>query len=302
MPGRYNRRRSTRSRRTAKRRSTKSIAWKKPTAQNQKVQIFSLQKQVNTLHKKTSNVFQWTKFDYPFLQQDLLPPIARTTEDTEAFNVYSLTQPNNWEEIFSTGETVIQQKAAWITNLRIEGYFTPKNSTTPLTQKWINVWLVTLRRESAAQVLNQTNNLVTTANDNGLNAQKQGEFYYTRNSSGPFSSMPLLNPRVFKIHQHRRFSIGNITQEEMQDPGEDVPVVDWNLMTQRIKMNARMNMKLATQTGIHGVAETWKDMNQYQVPQTSRIFLITHVGGYANDGDNGVNFAPHITFTVKTVR
>jgi len=295
------RRRRARSTRKAGRNTTRSIAWKKPTAQTQKKQIYSLQKQVITLRKRTDYAYQWTKFNYPIIEQDLLPPIARSTEGTEAFNVFSLVQPNNWTEIFSTNEVVIQQKAAILTNLRFEAYFTPKNSTTPLTQKWVSVWLVSLQKEAAAQTLNQTNNLTTTANNNGLNAQKQGEFFFTRSSDGPFSSMPLLNPRVFKIHQHRRFSIGSIVQEEME-PEVDVAVVDYRLATKRVLMNQPLNRKIATQTGINGVAETWKDMNQFQVEQTDRLFIITHCGGYATDGDNGVNMAPHVTFTVKTLR
>ncbi len=273
---------------------------KKPTANNQKKQLMTLQRQVTNLKRKTGNVYQYTKFDYSIPTEDLLPPITRSTEDTEAFNVFSLVQPNSWEEIFSTNETVVQQKECVITNLRIEAWFTPKNSTTPLTQKWVTVWLVSLKKEAAAQCLNQTNNLTTTENNNGLNAQKQGEFYFTRNSNGPFSSMPLLNPKVFKIHQTRRFSLGNIMQEEAGD--EDVAVVDYRLSSKRIQMNQRLNTKLATQTGIHGIAETWKDLNQFQVEQTDRLYLITHVGGYSEDTDNGVNIAPHVTFSVRTVR
>ena len=272
----------------------------KATPQNQKRQIMNLQRQVTSINRKVKDVYQYTKFDQPITVVNLLPPIVRSTEDTEAFNVFPLMEPNSWQEIFSTNETVIQQKECLVTNVNISAWFTPKNSLTPLSQKWVTVWLVSLKKEAAAQTLNQTNNLTTTENDNGLNAQKQGEFYFTRNSNGPFSSMPLLNPKVFKIHQHRRFTIGNIMQDEQGD--EDVAVVDYRLSNKRIQMNQRLNTTIATQTGIHGVAETWKDLNQFQVEQTDRLYIITHVGGYAEDGDNGVNFAPHVSFTVRTVR
>lgn len=301
--------RTRRSRGPARRRSGKGrpklkvIAWKKPTAQNQKKQIYTLQKQVNTLKKKTANVFQYTKFDVPFPATNLLPPVQRSTEDEDAFNVFSLMKPNNWEEIFSTNDTVTSQKEATITNVRIEAYFTPKNSLTTLTQKWINVWLVSLHKEAAAQCLNQTSNLKTDTATEGLNAQKQGEFYFTRNSNGPFSSMPLLNPKVFKIHQHRKFMIANIIQEEGNvDPDQDVAVVDYELVTKRMVMTQRLGTKLATQTGSVSQIANWKSLNEFNVEQTDRLYLITHVGGYGNDGDNGVNIAPHITFTVKTVR
>lgn len=301
--------RTRRSRAPARRRSGKGrpklkvIAWKKPTAQNQKKQIYTLQKQVNTLKKKTANVFQYTKFDVPFPATDLLPPVERSAEDEDAFNVFSLMKPNNWQEIFSTNDTVTSQKEATVTNIRIEAYFTPKNSLTTLTQKWINVWLVSLHKEAAAQCLNQTSNLKTDTATEGLNAQKQGEFYFTRNSNGPFSSMPLLNPKVFKIHQHRKFMIANIVQEEGNvDPDQDVAVVDYELVTKRMVMTQRLGTKLATQTGSVSTIANWKSLNEFNVEQTDRLYLITHIGGYANDGDNGVNIAPHITFTVKTVR
>ncbi len=302
-PYRYGRARRARATRASGRGKVRSIAWKKPTAMNQKKQIYTLQKQVNTLRRKTASAFQYTKFDVPFLTTNLLPPVARTTEDTDAFNVFSIMTPNLWTEIFSTNETVTQQKEATVTFCRIEAYFTPKNSTTALTQKWVNVWLVSLQKEAAAQCLNQTGNLKTQADDEGLNAQKQGEFYFTRNSNGPFSSMPLLNPKVFKIYQHRRFMLANIMQEEAQSVAEDdVAVVDYHLATKRIQMNQRLGTKLATQTGSVSDIKNWKDLNEFNIEQTDRLYLITHVGGYADDGDNGVNIAPHITFTVKTVR
>lgn len=301
MPQNTGYRSRTRSKRRSRRRQTqKNLAMAKATPQNQKRQIMNLQRQVTSINRKVKDVYQYTKFDQPITVVNLLPPIVRSTEDTEAFNVFPLMEPNSWQEIFSTNETVIQQKECLVTNVNISAWFTPKNSLTPLSQKWVTVWLVSLKKEAAAQTLNQTNNLTTTENDNGLNAQKQGEFYFTRNSNGPFSSMPLLNPKVFKIHQHRRFTIGNIMQDEQGD--EDVAVVDYRLSNKRIQMNQRLNTTIATQTGIHGVAETWKDLNQFQVEQTDRLYIITHVGGYAEDGDNGVNFAPHVSFTVRTVR
>ncbi len=299
----YTRRRPYRRRRAPAKR-VRSIAWKKPTAMNQKKQIYTLQKQVNALRRKTASAFQYTKFDMAVATTDLLPPITRSASTDDAFNVFPLMKPNIWTEIFSTNETVVQQKECLVTNVRIEAYFTPKNSTTALTQKWVNVWLVSLHKEAAAHILHDTNNLVTTENNDGLNATNQGEYYYTRNSNAPFSSMPLLNPKVFKIHQHRRFTIANIIQEEAQGgvAEEDVPVVDYNLVTKRIQMNQRLGTKLATQTGTAGSAENWKELDEEDTEQTDRLYLITHIGGYAEDTDNGVNIAPHVTFTVRTVR
>ena len=105
MPGRTRKFRGVRSRQRRSRYTRargkakiKTIAWKKPTAMNQKVQIFSLQKQVNTLRRKTKQAWQYTKFDFPMLNKDLLPPVARSTEDTDSFNVFPILQPNAWEE------------------------------------------------------------------------------------------------------------------------------------------------------------------------------------------------------------
>ncbi len=292
---------SYRFRSKAKPQSARTIASKKPTANNQKKQIMTLQRQVTNLKRRTNDVYQYTKFDVPIANLDLLPPVQRAAEDEDAFNVISLMTPNTWQEIFSTNDTVVAQKEAMIMNVRIEAYFTPKNSLISLTQKWVNVWLVSLHKEAAAQCLNQTGNLKTDTATEGLNAQKQGEFYFTRNSNGPFSSMPLLNPKVFKIHQHRKFMIANIMQEEAV-ADEDVPVVDYNLATKRMVMNQRLGTKLATQTGSVSNIANWKALNEFNIEQTDRLYLITHVGGYANDADNGVNIAPHVTFSVRTVR
>lgn len=278
---------------------TKSIAWKKPTAKNQKNQIYSLQKQVNRLKSKTKAMTQYTKFDMVIPVTDLIAPVTRSQEDEDAFNVFHLTKPNEWTEIFSSGESSTLSKRCYVINCHIEGYFTPKNSTTPLTQKFVNVWLVSLKKEAAAQVLENTNDLTTTENNNGLNSTKQGEFYYTRNSNGPYSSMPMLNPKCFKIHAHRNFILGNIMQEEAGD--DDVAVVDYNLVTQRVVISAKFNTKLETQTGIHGTAESWKGLTEENTEQTDRLYLITHCGGYSSDTDNGVNFAASCCFTVKTV-
>jgi len=296
MPG-YNTRRY---RRRGGRRATRSIAWKKPTASNQKNQIYSLQKQVNSLVTKNKQVWQYTKFDFPMATVDLLPPVVRTQEDEDSFNVFPILQPNNWQEVFSSQEQSVAPKTAHIKYLDFVAVFTPKNSLTPLTQKWVNVWLVSLHKEAAAQILDRTDDLVTDQADNGLNASAQGEYYNTRNSDAPFSSLPRLNPKVFKIKAHRRFTLQNIMQEEMGD--DDVAVVDPDRATQYVSIKQRLNTKLSTQTGSNsrGQISTWKNMTESDTEQTDRLYIITHIGGYGDDGDNGVNMASHCTFTVKT--
>lgn len=299
MPG-YNRRRYRSRRRRGNR--IKFIAWKKPTAYTQKKQIMSLQKQVNSVTRKLAPLWQYTKFDMPIAVTNLLPPITRTQESEDSFYIFHLLQPNVWEEIFSSNDTSTAPKRAVLKHCRIDAYFTPKNSTTALTQKWVNVWLVSLKKENAAHILNNTNNLDTTAADEGLNATAQGEYYHTRNSSGPFSSMPLLNPKVFKIHQHRSFRMQNIMQEEEQGgvTEEDVDIVDPDKSMKRVLMNQRLNTTLVTASGAKSDEATWKEMTEQNTEQTDRLYIVTHVGGYAEDGDNGVNMAVHVTFTVKT--
>lgn len=263
----------------------------------------TLQRQVSSLASRQRQQFQYTKFDMPLSTLDLLPPVVRASEDSDAFDVIHLMKPNLWQEIFSSNAQSTAPKRATVTNVRIEAYFTPKNSLTPMTQKWVTVWLVSLHKEAAAQCLENTDGLETTAADNGLNASAQGEFYFTRNSNGPFSSMPLLNPKVFKIHAHRNFNMANIMQEEMSASIEapDVAAISLSEVTKRVLINQRLNTTIETQTGSAANFQTWKDLSADNLEQTDRLYLITHVGGYADDGDNGVNIAPHVTFTVKTL-
>lgn len=300
MPG-YNRRYRSRRSRRGGRRATKSIAWKKPTAMNQKKQIMSLQKQVNTLTRATKPLWQYTKFDMPISTTNLPPPITRT-ENEDSFYVFHLLQPNVWQEIFSTNSQATLCKRAVLKHVRIEAYFTPKNSLISLTQKWVNVWLVSLKKEMAAHVLNNTNNLDTTAYDEGLNDTAKGEYFQTRNSTAPASSMPVLNPKVFKIHQHRQFRMQNIVQETETDSvvEPDTEVVDPDKTMKRVVMSQRLNTVISTGSGAKSDEQTWKEMTENNTEQTDRLYLICHTGGFIADGDNQVNIAPHVTFTVQT--
>jgi hypothetical protein len=268
-------------------------------ARAQSSQLLSLQKQVTRL----SNANKMTKQR----AQYAVPLDANGGTDAELsdglFNVFSMTDftgsdtgTSAWAPLFQarpaigTGNEQAPNKCK-ILKYDCQLLFSPKNSLTAQTPRIVRVFWVTLRKETAAQTLEDTANMTTA----GLRAiAGNGQYVYKTESNGGLETMIKLNPAAFNIRRYREFKIANIINETPApdpDDDQDVSVLSDAMKTMRFRVSANNVIKAA-----HG---GWLSMNGHEVENTDRHYLITHVGGWGDDSDNGIHLCSNVVATVE---
>lgn len=265
-------------------------------AKAQQKQLLSLQRQVKTLTKKDAAETVYTTFAIPQQVEKLLPP----TSAAPTFQVFRLTEPQNWLPIFSTDQRVLDQRKACIKSYNLQMKISPINSLATLLQADVQMWLIKLKNESGQQVMTDTTNL----DQNVLTNSPQGVYWYSTINDAGFYDHVKLNPKYFDIKAYRFCSLQNIMQET-ETIDDDVNV------TSPTNVKKFMNIRHKCSTTIENVRgdprvlpsmslpESWSIMDEEQVMLDDRFYLITHVGGYASPA-NGVNLTANWTVSVKT--
>lgn len=268
------------SRRTRKYRSqasrNKRNATMKRGAKAQQKQILSLQRQVNATKQKLDDRIQYAQFFSP-LEQGTGQDQATVELPDNLFYVSNLMRPSSWEAIFQTTNAAEQSNKAIIRNFDIQLVFSPKNSITGLTPRIVRVWCLSLKPETAQDTLNGTGAMSTT----GLNNAANGLYYKNTFVTGGLATMVKFNPASYKIHHYREFTVANIL-EETAVPDEDTAVTNTKDALKRVRIRWTCGNKLKPGTGV------WSNMSEQEIMPKDRKYLVVHVGGWANDEDNGI--------------
>lgn len=280
----------TRKNRSAAARNKSSIL-KSKAAPAQQQQLLSLQKQVVTLKKKTNERVQYAQYFVP-LGGGSGPDEAQIDLLNGQYYVSPLMVPSEFASrpLFqSRGTDPGESNKCIVRNFDIQAVFSPKNSLTALTPRIIRVWTVSLRKETAQEVLQGTQQMTSA----GLNAAPNGKYYKNTFVDGGLATMCKLNPAAFKIHTYREFTLANIMQETAT-PDDDVAVTN--------TFNALKRMRIWLKSGNHlkPPQGTWAQINEGEVMPLDRKYLIVHVGGWNNDGDNAVRMDTNIVVTTTT--
>lgn len=175
----------------------------------------------------------------------------------------------------------------------IQAVFSPKNSLTALTPRIVRVWTVSLRKETAQEVLQGTQQMTSA----GLNAAPNGKYYKNTFVDGGLATMCKLNPAAFRIHTYREFTVANIMQETesaLPEVNPDIAVTN--------TFNALKRMRIFLKCGNHlkPPQGSWSGIAEGEVMPLDRKYLIVHVGGWANDSDNEVRMDTNIVVTTTT--
>lgn len=287
----YNPRRKRRYKRSTASKNRKFIQRSK-SARSQQLQLTSLQRQLTATKSKLDNRIQYAQYFCP-LEQGTGPQNAQIELTDNLFYVNNLMRPSSWTSIFQSGNNseTNQSNKAIIKNFDVQMVFSPKNSLTPLTPRIIRVYLVSLRKETAAEVLNGTQNMSTA----GLNAAANGVYYQNTFVNGGLATMVKFNPAAFRLHAYREFTVANIVEETSVTEPEDLNIAVTNtkdaLKRVRLRLNCGNKLKPPT--------NTWKSMTENDIMPEDRKYLITHVGGWDNDGDNGIHMDTNICVSTR---
>ncbi len=257
------------------------------TARSQQKQILSVQRQLTAVKNKVRDRAQYAQFFCPIEDGTGVQDAQIELTDNE-FYVNNLMRPSTWQDIFQTTADAENGNKAIIRNFDIQLVFSPKNSLTGFTPRIIRVWLISLRKETAQDTLNGTGNMSTT----GFNGAANGTYYQNTFVDGGLATMVKLNPAAFKIHSYREFTLANIL-EETSVADEDTALTNTFNSLKRARMRLRCGNKLKPASGI------WKNMNEQEIMPLDRKYLLIHVGGWANDGDNAAMLDTNIVASTR---
>lgn len=286
----YNPRRRKYKRSTASK--NKKFIQKSKTARSQQLQLTSLQRQLTATKSKLRDRAQYAQYFCP-IEQGTGSDASQIELTDNLFYVNNLMRPSSWTSIFqSTGNAETNQSNKCIVkNFDVQLCFSPKNSLTPLTPRIIRVYLVSLRKETAQEVLNATNNMSTT----GLNATANGLYYKNTFVNGGLATMVKFNPAAFRLHAYREFTIANIVEETSVTEPEDLNIA----ITNTKDALRRFRFRLQCGNKLKPPQNTWKSMTENDIMPEDRKYLITHVGGWNADGDNGIHMDTNICVSTR---
>ena len=268
-------------------------------ARAQSSQLLSLQRQVTRLHNANKMTKQRAQYAVPLdagagTDAELVDGLFNCFPMTDFTGTDSNIGP--WAPLFQarpaigTGNEQAPNKCKLL-KYDVQLLFSPKNSMTSLTPRIMRVWWVTLRKETAAQTLEDTANMTTA----GIRAiAGDGKYIYKTESNGGLETMIKLNPAVFNIRRYREFKLANILNETPNpdpDDDQDTTAISSTIRTLRFRVAANNFIKVA-----HG---GWLSMNGHEVENTDRHYLLTHVGGWGDDSDNGIHLCSNVVATVE---
>ncbi len=240
------------------------------TAGSQQKQLLLVQRQVVALKSKVRDRAQYAQFRCPIEGGSGVSGDAITLTDGD-FYVNNLMRPSSWGNIFQSTTEATSGNKAIIRNFDIQMVFSPSDSLIAMTPRIVRVYVVSLKPETAADTLNQTNNMSSA----GLNGVANGTLYWNSFVDGGLATMVKFNPAAFKIHAYREFTLANIVQETPQGE-EDVAITNTKDALKRVRMRVRRGNKIKPPTG------NWKAMTENDVMPRDRLYLITHVGGWSS--------------------
>lgn len=268
----------------------KSSILKSKSAGAQQKQLKSLQNQVTSLKKNSNLRVQYAQYFLP-LEDGSGPDNAQIDLPDGTFYVNPLMRPSDFASnpVFQATATSDEPNKCIVKNFDIQAVFSPKNSLTALTPRIIRVWTVSLRKETAQETLAGTSQMSSA----GLNAAPNGKYYKNTFVDGGLATMCKLNPASFKIHHYREFTLANIMQETAV-PDEDTALTNTFNQLKRMRIHLQCGNHLKPPQG------KWSQIAEGEVMPLDRKYLIVHVGGWANDGDNAVRMDTNIVTTITT--
>lgn len=283
----YNKRNNRNYRRGPKK-VKKTWALAKKGSKSQASQIITLQKQINRLNRMVMRNTQWSQYAYkpgtsvhtggalapvPFRMMLVSPSgiIGSQTGWTRVFNSSSETDGNlKWQG----------------RSLGIEYCIELGNATVAPEPVTITTFIVSLRKEIAQQVIQETNYLEGSS-------LVEGE-HYTKNAMGSIqgSGMVFLNKSMFKIHHCSRATIGAYTNFASEH-------VTTNIKDNRMRRYVALPYKCLLKGDGSGTSASWLSLNYETLQQTDQRYFLVFANNY---GTQSIDISLNCIFTGRTTQ
>lgn len=244
MPARYARISKKRLKRSAS--SIKQISRRRPTASNQKSQLMSLSKKVNTLARKQSNISERVYYQ-------------KTWDANVSANYasHTLVTPANWINVFGQSDNVTESRKINISRMFLDFALSPNNEHSEVDY---TIFLVAPRNN---QVMRETN-AMTQFTVNGDD--------YTYNNGIVF-----MNPKRFKIYKVWRLK----TDSQLTLINTTTQALSATAMhTHRRTFSMPFRKQIRNSTGV------WTAIGNDEIPVSSALTIIAFNNNSAVDLEN----------------
>lgn len=259
----------------------------KKGASSQANQIVKLQKQIDGLTTKTKDLTLRANFQDAgtiIMSTGDLP--GGSVQSRLGLHVRELLRPAQLLPIFTTTAAFQANNKVRVKKLQLVMDLTIlppiNNEIVPVYPRFITIWIVTLKKETGRQLLQDSNNL----NEINFNNLPNGSAYvFNQTGVRPETPPPLtnrrgqyfLNPEMFNIRKVRRCVMGNKAVNAGAVDGTQF--TDLSSQAKRIKLTIPMNNVI--QSGVGGTA--WTQLIPAEMSTSDRIWLITECQGYSTD-------------------
>ncbi|AXH77207.1 MAG: putative capsid protein [Cressdnaviricota sp.] len=259
------------SRYRGKRNLSKTRIYSKTSAKSQAKQIASLSTAVKKLRTQTRGLRQYGNWKYIINDSTGNKPFELPSA---TMNIFPLVQPNRWEGIFAGTTDMENSDKLQLTGFNMEMKFIMSNTAGPNPPMFVDVYLVSIKNECFNQFVSEIPNPVEERPYNIQPGENEGiNQWWTRNSveAGTVdnaNSNIMLNKNMITVHQHRKFTIGNVTNWTALPENYPVTNLGDSLKCARISHKFRRRL----QAGY----SRWKTLEYDDINGEDQIFLMVH--------------------------
>ncbi len=261
----------------------------KTGARSQSTQIIKLQKQVNRLDIKTKDLILHARFSindvFSMTAGGVLNPTLPANQNSGLY-VRELFIPAQLQPIFNTtanfDENVKVRLSSCVVNGSI-GIIPNGIGVTQVAPRYIQVWIVSLKKETGKQLLTDTNGMAQAS----FRLQANGSAF----TKSPILTIPVLNntiskngnyflnPNLFNIRKYKTFTIGNTPNSNVTSPGTESTGYNMKDLSRNFSFKFRMNNYIRTATG----GSTWKQLTPQELQNQDRLWMIVTCNGWDNN-------------------
>lgn len=227
----------------------KRAVWRKPTATNQRRQIYGLAKSVGRLQSR------WTAMSVKHMYSESAKLNLYSSDASgQGYLAMPLTNCVSWDNVFNTsaGLYAPQFKTQWM-KMQMAIRFQIKDQPAPVVY---HMYVVSLKRAAG------------TLNINGLTL---GDHYETAavDPDSPNPQLPMvnvmLNPKCFTIHKYRKFTLAAKPESDPTPQARnDFPPTSWK----------DVRCTLYPRKMIRSYDGQWDKLQSLDLPPTSRYYLL----------------------------
>jgi len=281
----YNKRNNRKYRRSPKK-VKKTWALAKTGKKSQASQIITLQKQINRINRKVMRNTQWSQYAFkPGTLVHAGGTLAPTPSRTLLVNPSAVAGvATGWTRVFNSNAETDSNLKWQGRSMGLEYVIELGNAAVVDTPVTITTFIVSLRKETAQQVIEETQYLANMVENE----------HYTKSSLGSVqgSGMVFLNKSLFKIHHCSRATIGAVTNFSNDHPTT-------NIKDNRMRRYVALPYKCLLKGDGSGTNASWLSLNYTTLQQTDQRYFLVFANNY---GTQSIDISLNCIFTGRTTQ